>query len=92
MHRNPYERYPKIMVTGCVVESIKDLIQLPPDDGIYKNLSPDAMVTGRPAPNYKEVRKLNFGDYIQVYKVKGKTNTPMSRTVCAIALYPSGNL
>ena len=80
------------MVTGCVVKSNKDLNQLPPDDGISKNLSPDTIVTCRPAPNYNEVSMLNFSDYVQTYKVKGVTNTPKIRTVGAIALYPSGNL
>ena len=79
------------MVKGCVVKSIKDLNQLPPLDGISKELSPDTMVTGRPAPNYREVNKLNFGDYAQAYNVKGVTNTNKGRTVGAIALYPSGN-
>ena len=60
-------------------------------DGISKELSPDTMITGRPAPNYKEINKLNFGDYAQVYNVKGITNTNKSSTVGAIALYPSGN-
>ena len=64
IHRNPYERYPKVMVTGCVIKTNKDLNQLPPDDGISKDLSPDTMVTGRPAPNFNEVSKLNFGDYV----------------------------
>ena len=80
------------MVTGCVVKFNKDLNQLPPDDSISKYLSPDTLVTGRPAPNYNEVSKINFGNYVQTYKVKGKTNTPKSRTVGAINLYPSGIL
>ena len=91
VHRNPYERYPRVMVKGCVIKSIKDLNQLPPLDGISKELSPDTLITGRPPPNFNEVNKLNFGDYVQAYKVKGATNTNKSRTVGAIALYPSGN-
>ena len=43
------------------------------------------------APSFKEVNKLIFGDYVQVYKVKGAMNTNKSRTVGAIALYPPGN-
>ena len=44
VHRNPYERYPKVMVKECVSKSVKHLNQLPPDDGISKDLSPDTMV------------------------------------------------
>ena len=65
VHRNLYERYPRIMVTGCVVKSVKDLNQLPPNDGISQDISPDTIIIGRPAPNFKEVNKLNFGDYVQ---------------------------
>ena len=89
--RNPYERYPKVMVTGCVVKSTNDLNQLPLDDGRSKDLSPDTIVICRSATNYNEVSKPNFGDYVQAYTVNRKTNTPKSRTVDAIALYPSRN-
>ena len=47
VHRNPYERYTRVMVKGCVVKSIKDLNHLPPTDGISKDPSPDTMITGR---------------------------------------------
>ena len=41
VHRNPYERYTRLMVTGCVVKSVKDLNQLSAMDGISKEISPD---------------------------------------------------
>ena len=91
VHRNPYERYTRLMVTGCVVKSVKDLNQLPAMDGISKEVSPDTLIVGRPAPNFDEITKLNFGDYVQAYKLKGKINTNKARTVGVIALYPSGN-
>ena len=34
VHSNPYKRYPRVMVKGCVFKSIKALNQLPPLDGI----------------------------------------------------------
>ena len=65
--------------------------QLPPDNGISKDLGPNIMITSRPAPNYKEMSKLIFDNYVQAYKVKRKPNTLKSRTVGALALCPSGN-
>ena len=80
-----------MMVKGCAIKSIQDLNQLPPLDGISKELSPETMITGKPAPSFKEVNKLNFGDYVQAYKIKVVTNTNKSRTVGAISLCPLGN-
>ena len=79
------------MVTGYVVKLIKYLKQQPPQDGLSKSISPDTMINGKVAPTYKEIQKLSFGDYVQAYKLKDKTNTDQSRTVRAIALYLSGN-
>ena len=49
------------------------------------------MITGKPAPDYNLVQKLNFGNYVQAYRRKGATNTPRARSVDVIALHESGN-
>ena len=87
VHRNLYERYTKLMVTGCVVKAINHLNQIPALDGISDDISPDTMITGRSVPNFNEITKLNFGDYVQVYRIKGVTNTNKARCVGAIAIY-----
>ena len=91
VHRNPYERYTKLMVTGCVVKAIKDLNQIPALDGISDDISPDTMITGRSDPNFNKIMKFDFGDYVQAYRIKGATNTNKARCVGTIALYQSGN-
>ena len=91
VHMIPYERYPRIMVTGIVIKSIKDINQLPAIDGISKERIPDTLVTGRACPDYDKVTRLNFGDYVQAYHRKGSTNTNQVRTVGPISLYSSGN-
>ena len=91
VHINPYKRYTKLMVTECVFKRIKDLNQIPAFDGISDDINPDTMITGRSAPNFNEITKLNFGDYVQVYRIKGVTNTNKARSVGAISLYQSGN-
>ena len=58
VHRNPYKRYPKVMVPGFMVKSVKDLNHLPPENGTSNDLIPDSIVTGRPVPNHKEGSKL----------------------------------
>ena len=79
------------MVTGYVVKTIKDLNQIPALDSISDDISPDTMITRRSAPNFNDITKLNFGDYVQAYRIKGVTNTNKARCVGAIALYQSGN-
>ena len=52
------------MVIGCVIHSVKCLNQLPADNGISEDQSPATLVTGAPSLDYKEITKLNFGDYV----------------------------
>lgn len=91
IHRCPYERYPRVMVTGCVVKAVKDLNQLPSQSGISQELSPSTLITGDVCPDFKRINALNFGDYVQVHRDITPTNTPRARTVGGIALHPSGN-
>ena len=91
VHRLPYIRYPKEMVIGCVIHIVKCLNQLPADDGISEDQSPATLVTGAPSPDYKEITKLNFGDYVLAHTTIQKTNDNSPRSVESVALYPSGN-
>ena len=52
------------MVVGCVTKSILDLNALPADDGYSKDISPETLITGRQCADFKEIHKLNFGDYV----------------------------
>ena len=81
IHRCPYERYPRVMVTGCVVKAVKDLNQLPSQSGISQELSPSTLITGDVCPDFKRINALNFGDYVQVHRDITPTNTPRARTV-----------
>ena len=78
------------MVGGCVKRYIIDLNMIPAIDGLSENISPATMITGRACPEYSELCKLNFGDYVHAYQRRGKTHTNRARCVGAIALYPSG--
>ena len=91
IQRLPYTHYPRAMVRGCVTKRIKDLNQLPSTYGISTDLSPTTLLTGKPSPDFLQVTKLNFGDYVQAYNATKITNTPKSRAVGCVALYPSGN-
>ena len=55
-------------------------------------MSPSSMVLGTCKPDYEEIKKLNFGDYVQANQPLNITNDNKARTVGAIALHPSGNL
>ena len=76
---------------GCVTKSIKDLKYLPSTNGLSNEIIPSTMITGKPGPDYNQICKLNFGDYVQAYRRNGATNTNKAMSVGAIALFPSGN-
>ena len=91
VHRLPYKRYPIEMVCGAVRKSIKDINNEVANDGVSDELSPATIIEGIAGPSYKEILKLNFGDYVQAHVPANKTNDNEPRTTGAIALYPSGN-
>jgi len=76
------------MVKGAQVHSIHRRNNLPAENGVSKDLSPETLITGLPPPDYNEIVKLNFGDYVQTYEGETK-NTNKSRHIGAIALFPS---
>ena len=64
--------------------------QLPSNNGLSNTLSPSTLITGEPTPDFNNIIKLNFGDY--VLTPPGKTKNDQSpRRIGAIALYPSKN-
>ena len=91
VYRNPYERYAKLMITGCVVQTIKGLNQIPALNGIPDDVIPDTTITGKSTLNFNEITKLNFEDYVQAYRMKRATNTNKARYIGAISLYQLGN-
>lgn len=78
------------MVAGLTVFATQSINALPSDSGVFTTLSPHTLITGRPNPDYDEILKLNFGDY--VHTSMGPThNDQTGRTCGAKALYPSRN-
>ena len=88
IHRLLYTHYPIAMVEGAQTHSIHRRNNLPAINGVSQELSPQTLITGLPPPDYNEIVKLNFGDYVQTYEGETK-NTNKSRHIGAIALFPS---
>ena len=83
IQRLPHINYPRAMIKRCVIKRVKNLNQLPLNNGISTKLNPTTLLTGKPSP----VTKLKFGDYVQAYNPSKIKNTPTSRTVGAVVLY-----
>jgi len=91
VHQLHYTRYPQKIVVGCVTHIIKGSNQLPSEYGLSTKIRPATLITGVSGPNYHQIKKLDFGDYVHTYNVKGRKNTNTTKSVGAIALYSSGN-
>jgi len=65
------------MVWEIVFNSAKALNQFPAQNGISDTLSPLTILTGRPNPDYNDL-KLEFGSYAQVFLDNNPTNTTAS--------------
>ena len=87
-----YKRYPRQMVNNCVGMVLKCLNQLLNKKSVCTNMSPSSIVLGTCKPDCEELKKLNFGDYVQIHQPNHITNDNKARTVGTIALHPSGNL
>ena len=86
----PFTHYPKAMIIGCVMYVLKAINQLPSDNGLSRDISPNTLVMGEPPPSYHDIYKLRFGGIVHTaYDATTSDNT--TRTVGAIVLYPSGN-
>ena len=90
IHALPFSHYTRTMVSGLTIKVVQGLNELPSDSGVSDELSPQTLVMGSPSPSYSELTELNYGDYVQT--AMGQTgSTTESRTVGAIALFPSRN-
>ena len=88
VHGMPYRRLPRQLIRGLVEYATCTLNDFPYYQGVSKTLSPNTIVTGKPAPDYNGY-KLEFGAYVML--TDRTTNTPRARTFGAIAMHPSGN-
>ena len=89
-HGLPFKRLPKLMVTEITKHTVQCLNRFPWKNGISREMSPSTLVTGKPMPDYNNMR-IEFGAYAQVFEDNTPTNTTKSRTVGAIALTATGN-
>jgi len=88
--RLPFCKYPRAMVAGAAMHALISINQLPSNNGLSNILSPSTLITGESTPDFNNIIKLNFGDY--VLTPPGKTKNDQSpRRIGAIALYPSKN-
>jgi hypothetical protein len=90
VHGLPFRRLPKLMIRHMVDDVVRCLNQFPWKNGISAHLSPAALVSGHPPPDFNTMR-LEFGTYVQVFEDNDPTNTPRARSLGAIALNPTGN-
>jgi hypothetical protein len=86
----PFRRIPKAMMRAAVEGAHKSLNQFPARDGASEVMSPLTIMTGRPNPDYNDL-KIEFGAYAQIFESNDPTNTVRNRTTGAIALTPTGN-
>jgi hypothetical protein len=86
----PFKRITKAMMRAAIENANKTHNQFPVKNGVSDNLSPLTIMTGRPTPDYNDM-KIEFGAYAQVFEDNNPTKTPRARTMGAIALTPTGN-
>ena len=86
----PFRKMPREMMRAAIEGAHKDLNQFPAKNGASKVMSPLTIMTGKPNPNYHDL-KIEFGAYAQVFEDNDPTNTVRNRTTGAIALTPTGN-
>jgi hypothetical protein len=79
-----------MMMRAIIEGAHKALNQFPAKNGVSEIMSPLTIMTGRPSPDYNDLR-IEFGAYAQVFESNGPTNTVKNRTTGAIALTPTGN-
>jgi hypothetical protein len=71
------------MMTRAIVEGAhKSLNQFPAKNGASDILSPLTIMTGRPRPDYNNL-KVKFGAYALVYEANDPTNTNKTRATGA---------
>ena len=90
IHGLPFTRVPKLFIRHLVADVVRCLNQFPWKNGVSDTLSPAALVTGHPSPDFHHMQ-LEFGAYVQVFEDNSPTNPPRARSLGAIALDPTGN-
>jgi len=90
IHDMPFKRLPKLIIVELVRRAVQVLNQFPALDGVSDTLSPLNIMTGKPSPDYHQM-KIDFGSYVQVFEDNDPTNTTKSRRTGAIVLNPTGN-
>jgi hypothetical protein len=87
----PFQRVPKMMMRAIIEGAQhKALNQFPVKNGVSDVMSPLTIMTGRPSPDYNDLR-IEFGAYAQAFESNDPTNTVRTRTTGAVALTPTGN-
>ena len=90
VHGLPFKRLPKLMIKELGKHGVQNLNRFPWKNGMSQDVSPNTIVTGKPAPDYNNMR-IEFGAYAQVFEDNSPSNTNKSRSVGAIALTATGN-
>ena len=78
------------MVKELTKHGIQCLNQFPWKNGVSQEMSPNSIVTGKPTPDYNNMR-IEFGAYAQVFEDNDPTNRNKSSLVGAITLTDTGN-
>lgn len=89
VHRMPYQKLPKTLVKGLANYAMQCHNLYPDDDGVSPDMSPETILRGTPRPDFKSI-SLEFGAYVQIYD--GTSNNVRSRTLGAMAMYPTFNV
>ena len=89
-HGLPFRRLPRVLVRGITEHAVKVLNQFPAKNGASDTISPLAIMTGLPCPDYNSL-KVELGSYCQVFEDNDPTNTMRAKETGAIALTPTGN-
>jgi len=79
VHRLCFTHYPIAMVEGAQKHLMYRRNNLSAKIGLSKYLSPETLIVGTPAPDFNEIIKLNFGDYVQTYD--GETDSSNKSTL-----------
>jgi hypothetical protein len=86
----PFRRIPKLMIRAVVEGAHKALNLFPARDGASDVMSPLTIMSGRPAPDYHDL-KIEFGSYAHVFEARDPTNTNKTRSRGVVALNTPGN-
>ena len=79
----PYTKYPRNMIVGCVIFSMKMLNNEVGMSKLLSCYSPHTSVTGQPPPTYDNLSIMSYGDYAEVYAANG-IKTVMKREPQAV--------